>query len=118
MEVAPMAESPKGQVPEDERTVIDAAADLLQVVVDWLRQEASAIMREKVVLPLQQLGLTVAAASAAASLLVLGLIFISVGSLLLLAEWLTWPGALYAIGGVLVLGSLIFTYFKTRMIQK
>ena len=42
----------------DERTVIDAAADLLQTIVDWLRQEAEAAVREKVVLPLQRLGFT------------------------------------------------------------
>ena len=113
-----MAESSGDQVPQDERTVIDAAADLLQVIVDWLRQEASVFMRDKVVLPLQALGYTLFAASAAASLLAIGIAFISVASLLLLAEWLTWPGALYAVGGVLVLGSLIFTYFKTRMMQK
>jgi hypothetical protein len=106
-----------GQVPE-ERTVIDATADLLQTIVDWLRQEAEALVREKVALPLQRVGLTVAAAWAAAALLVFGLCFIAVGLLILLAEWLTWPGALLAIGGVLVLGSVIFTVIKMRSMQK
>lgn len=105
------------QVPE-ERTVIDAAADLLQTIVDWLRQEAEALVREKVALPLQKVGLASAAAWAAAVLLVLGLGFISVGLLILLAEWLTWPGALLAIGGVLVLGSVVFTVIKMRSMQR
>lgn len=101
-----------------ERTVIDAAADLLQTIVDWLRQEAEALVRDKIALPMQRVGLTVAAAWAAAVLLVLGLGFIAVGLLILLAEWLTWPGALLAIGGVLVLGSVIFTVVKMRSMQR
>lgn len=104
-------------VPE-ERTVIDATADLLQTVVDWLRQEAEALVREKVALPLQKAGITTAAAWAAAVLLVLGLGFISAGLLILLAEWLTWPGALLAIGGVLVLGSVAFAIVKMRSMQQ
>lgn len=113
-----MAEEPgTGHVPE-ERTVLDAAADLLQTVVDWLRQEAGALVRDKIVLPLQRLGLTVASGLAAAVLFALGLGFISVGVLLLLAEWLTWPGALLAIGGVLVLGSIVFTVVKTKNMQR
>jgi hypothetical protein len=105
------------QVP-DERTVIDAAADLLQTIVDWLRQEAEALVREKIALPLQKVGLTVASGWAAAVLLVFGLCFIAVGLLILLAEWLTWPGALLAIGGVLVLGSVVFTVLKMRSMQR
>ena len=113
-----MAEEPgKGHVPE-ERTVLDAAADLLQTVVDWLRQEAEALVRDKIVMPLQRLGLTLASGMAAAALLTLGLAFISVGVLLLLAQWLTWPGALLAIGGVLVLGSVIFTVLKMKNMQR
>jgi len=104
--------------PPEERTIIDAVADLLQTVVDWLRQEGEAFVKQKVILPVQRLGLTLFSAGAAATLLALGIMFISVASLLLLAEWLTWPGALYLIGGILVVGAAIFTYFKTRMIQK
>jgi hypothetical protein len=117
-EVNPMAEEPvPGHVPP-ERTVLDSAADLLQTVVDWLRQEAEALVRDKVVAPLQRLGLTIASGMAAAVLLVFGLGFIAVGVLLLLAQWLTWPGALLAIGGVLVLGSVIFTIIKMRNMQR
>jgi hypothetical protein len=108
--------------PEGPRTgvegIIDAAADLLQTVVDWLRQEAAAVVREKIVLPIQRLGLTLASAIAAAALLVVGLIFIAVAAFLLLAEWVGFPGALLIIGGVYVLASLVFLIIKVRLIQK
>jgi len=113
-----MAEQGPTQTPADERTIIDAIADLLQTIVDWLRQEASALMREKVVLPLQRLGFTMAAASGAVSLMVMGLFMVSIASLLLLAQWLTWPGALYLIGGLLLIGSTIFLYFRQKLVQK
>lgn len=113
-----MAEPDGTNLHPDERTVIDAAADLLETIVKWLRQEAHALLKEKIVLPLQRLGLTLASGIAAATLLTLGLAYISVGSLILLAEWLTWPGALFLIGGMLVLGSAVFAYFKSRMMQK
>ena len=112
-----MVEPGGAKTSADERGVIDAVADLLQTIVDWLRQEAEAAVREKVVAPLQKLGLTVAFAWAAVSVLVLGIAFISVGALLVLAQWLTWPGALFAVGGVLVLGAVAFTAAKMRSMQ-
>jgi len=104
--------------PEERRSVIDAVADLLQFIVDWLRQEAGAIVKDKIVPPIQRLGLTLASASAAGCLAVLGIGFISVGVFMLLGEWLTYPGALLLVGGVLVLGSVIFTAIKFRSMQK
>ena len=100
------------------QSVIDAVADLLQFIVDWLRQEAEAAVREKVVLPLQKLGLTLASAFAAAFLAALGIGFIAVGIFMLLGEWLTYPGALLLTGGVLVLGAVIFAVIKMRSMQK
>lgn len=101
-----------------ERTVIDAAADLLQTVVDWLRQEAEAVVREKIVLPIQRLGLTVASASAAAGLAFLGIGFISVGLFMVLGEAIGYSYALLVIGGVLVIGAVVFTAIKMRLMQK
>lgn len=98
--------------------IIDSIADLLQTATDWVRQEAEAVVREKIVLPIQKLGLTLASASAAGCLAVVGLIFIAVALFLLLAEWLTYPGALLAIGGVYLLGALVFIVIKVRMMQK
>ena len=68
--------------------------------------------------PVQQLGLTLASASAAGCLVVIGLSFIFVALLLVLAEWLGWPGALTLVGGVILIGAGIFTYIKMRSIQK
>lgn len=105
--------------PEPPReSLVDAIADLLQMFVNWLRAEAADLMRDKVVLPIQQLGLTLASAMAAGCLAVIGLAFLSVALLLVLAGWLGWPGALGAIGGVLLIGAAIFTYVKMRSIQK
>ncbi|MCK8115228.1 phage holin family protein [Anaerosoma tenue] len=98
--------------------VIDAVADLLQTAVDWLRQEAAGLVQDKIVAPVQRLGLTLASASAAAALLALGLTFISVALFLLLAQWVGYPGALLIIGGVLVLGSAVFLVIKVRLMQK
>lgn len=111
-----------GQEPEAPKTgieaIIDAVADLLQTAVDWLRQEAAAVVREKVVLPVQQLGLTLASASAAAAMLALGLTFLAVAGFLVLADWVGYPGALAIIGGVYVLASVVFLVIKVRSIQK
>jgi len=99
-------------------SIIDGVADLLQSASDWLRQEAGDIVRERIVLPLQRLGLTLASASAAGCLAALGLAFIAVAAFLFLAQWLTYPGALLAVGGVLVVASVVFTIVKMRWIQK
>ena len=104
--------------PPSRPSIIDAVADLLQYIVDWLRQEAEAAVREKVVLPVQKLGLTLASASAAGCLAAFGLAFIATGVFILLGEWITYPGALLLIGGVLLVGSVIFTVIKMRGIQR
>lgn len=99
-------------------SIIDSIADLLQTATDWVRQEAEAVVRDKIVAPIQRLGLTLASASAAGCLAVVGLIFIGVALFLLLAEWLTYPGALLAVGGVYLLGSVVFIVIKVRLMQK
>ncbi|MCE5191557.1 MAG: hypothetical protein LLG08_07350 [Actinomycetia bacterium] len=98
--------------------IIDSIADLLQTATDWVRQEAGAVVHDKVVLPVQKLGLTLASALAAGLLAVIGLLFIAVAAFLWLARWLTYPGALLAIGGVYLLGALVFIVIKVRMMQK
>jgi hypothetical protein len=101
----------------EQRTVVDAVADLLQTVVDYLRQEAGALVRDKVAAPLQRVGLVIAWASAAASVFVLGVLFVSAGVLLVIAKWLGWPGALFLVGGVLILGFVVFTALKMRSMR-
>lgn len=121
-EPEPKRSSRRSSAPPEDKverpSIIDAVADLMQFIVDWLRQEAEAIMHDKVVIPGQKLGLTLASGCAAAMLLAFGLCFIATGLFILLGEWLTYPGALLLIGGVLVLGALIFTAIKMRSMQK
>ena len=107
----PSAEAPR-------ESLVDAIADLLQMLVNWLRQEAAGIMRDKIVLPGQQLGMLIAFASAAATLLVIGLCFLFVAFLMVLAGWVGWPGAFGIVGGTIVLGAAVLTYLKVRSIQR
>ena len=114
------APQPPAAEPEPEpkpESLIDAIADLMQMAVNYMRQETAGVMRDKVVLPGQILGRLVAFAFAAAFLLALGIGFIAVALLLLLAQLLGWPGALGLIGAVLLIGSAVFTYLKVRSIQ-
>ena len=99
-------------------SLVDAFADLLQMAVNWLRAEASDIVRDKLVLPVQQLGMTLASAIAAAILLVIGLCLIFVAVLMLLAKWLTWPGAFGLVGALILIAAGVFTALKVRSIQK
>lgn len=111
-------EAPAAEPGPKLESIIDAVADLLQMIVNYLRQEAAALMHDKVVLPGQQLGRLIAFAFAAAFALALGIGFVAVALLLLLARWLTWPGALALIGGILIVCAAIFTWLKVRSIQK
>ena len=99
-------------------TLTDAIADLMQMAVNYLRQETAGVMRDKVVLPAQKLGMLIAFAFAAAFLLALGIGFVAVALLLVLAHFLGWSGALGLIGGLLLIGAAVFTYLKVRSVQK
>jgi len=121
-ELGPAPEEPTSE-PESQpksgyEAIIDSIADLLQTASDWVRQEAESVVREKVVLPVQKLGLTLASASAAGCLLVVGLIFIAVALFLVLAGWVGYPGALAIIGGVYVIASAVFIVIKVRSMQR
>lgn len=98
--------------------VLDQLVDLLQTVRDWIRQEAEAVVRDKIVPPIQKLGLTLASASAAAALLVVGLLFIAVAAIVGLSQWLGVPLAFFLIGLVFVIGAGIFTYVKVKAMQR
>jgi hypothetical protein len=116
---APQPEPEPTPQPEPKsESLTDAIANLLQMVVNYLRQETASLMRDKVVLPGQRLGGMLAFALAASFLFAVGLAFVSVALLLLLAKYLTWPGALGLIGGLLLVGAAVFTYLKVRSIQQ
>ena len=97
--------------------IIDALGDLVQLFVDYARQEAGDLVQDKVVQPAQKVGQLIAFAFAAAFALVLGMSFISVGLLILLAMWVGWPAALLIIGGVLAVGAAVLSMLKMRRIQ-
>jgi hypothetical protein len=98
--------------------IIDALADLLQLASDWVRQEAETTIHDKVVIPLQRLGLTIASASASGCALVLGLIFIAVALFMWLGGFIGYPWAFFAVGMVYVIVSAVFLYIKVRLMQR
>ena len=115
---APPPQPPSAAPPAPEReSIVDAVADLPQMVVNWLRQEAAGLMRDKVVLPGQQLGMLVAFAMAAAALLVIGLCFLFVAFLMVLAGWIGWPGAFASVGAAILVVAGVLSYLKIRSVQ-
>jgi tetrahydromethanopterin S-methyltransferase subunit G len=98
--------------------IVDAIADLMQTAVDWLRQEAEATVREKVVPPLQQVGILIGAAIGAASAMVIGVIFVAVSLVMFLGSWIGYPFAFLAIGAVYLLVALVFTVVKVWKMQR
>lgn len=108
----PTANEPSGA------NVIDAAADLIRLFVQYVRQETGDLVRDKVVMPTQKAGMVVAFALAAALTLFLGVGFVAVGALILLAQWVGWPGALFIVGGVLLIGAGALTAMKMRSLQR
>ena len=97
--------------------VIEAIADLMQTAVDWLRQEAEATVREKIVPPLQRVGILIGAAIGAASTMVIGLVFLAVALVMFLGGWIGYPFAFLSIGGLYLLVALAFTIVKVRKMQ-
>jgi hypothetical protein len=115
----PASEPSGSNEPAPQReSMIDAVANLLQMLVNWLRAEAADIMRDKVVLPIQQLGLTLVSAATAGCLAVIGLSFVLVAGMMFLAAWLGWPGSLLLVGSVVLLGAGVFTFVKMRSMQE
>jgi hypothetical protein len=118
---------PAPQSGDERPSIIDQVADLLEMAATWLRQEVKEIVRSKVVLPLQQLGLTLAAAQAAGCLMTVGLIFLEVGAVIMIGVWfhslgLNWAAAygvtFMAMGAIAAILSAVFIAMKTRWKQK
>jgi hypothetical protein len=98
--------------------ILDSIVDLLETARDWVQQEAEATVREKIVLPLQRLGLTLASAAAAAALLVIALIFIAVAAVIALGSVIGYAWTFFAIGATFLIGSTLFLAIKVRSMQK
>jgi hypothetical protein len=112
------AQEPTASAPPESPNLIEAGTELVQTVVTYVRQETEDIVKEKVVLPTQKAGGTVAMAIGVALVVFLGLIFVSAGALIVLAGWIGWPAALFLVGGVLILGAAGIAYARTRSLQK
>ncbi len=117
-----MSDEPGAQQPEKKddflARILDAVVDLLETARDWVQQEAEATVREKVVLPIQRLGLTLASAAAAATLLVISLIFIAVAAVIFLGSRIGYDLTFLIIGSTFLVGSAVFLVIKVRSIQK
>ncbi len=98
--------------------LVDALGDLLQTAADWVRQEAEATVRDKVALPLQRVGIAVASTGAAGCLVVVALLFIGIGSVWALGSWLGFPAAFLLIGGVYLLGAVIFIAIRAKVMLR
>jgi hypothetical protein len=92
--------------------------DLAQTARDWIRQEAEATVKEKIVPPLQKVGLAIAASFGAVSMMVIGLIFVAVAAVVYLSELLGVPLAFLIIGLIYLVGAAIFTFVKVRSMQR
>jgi hypothetical protein len=110
--------------PESERTrddfftrILDQLLDLLQTARDWIQQEAESTVRTRIVPPLQKVGIAIASAFAAATLMVIGLIFIAVAAMVYLSQLLGVPLAFLIVGAVYLIGAAIFTVLKVRKMQ-
>jgi len=110
--------SPTPKKGSNRQSILDLTIELLEALVDWLRHEAEKLVREKVVLPLQRLGLTLIAASAASCLAVLGAMAIAIGLFMLLGQAIGYAYALLLIGAVLLTGSVVFLVVKKKNMAK
>lgn len=98
--------------------LIETLADLLRMASDWLRQEAEEAVREKLIAPLQRLGVMLASAQAAGCLMVLALIFIAVGLFMLLGGAIGYPSAFLLVGGFYVVLAVVAVAIGWRSMQK
>lgn len=113
-------QEPEERVTSDDflARVLDQLIDLAQTARDWVRQEAESVVRDKIVPPLQKLGITVASAFAAATLLVIGLMFVAVAAIVFLSQLLGVALAFLLIGLAFLVGAAIFTSRKMKAMQK
>ncbi len=112
--------APEGGEPRNDflTRILDELVDLAQTARDWVRQEAGAVVREKIVPPLQKVGILIGAAIGAATLFAVGMIFVAVAAVVYLSQLLGVPLAFLIIGAVYLIGALVFTLVKVRSMQR
>lgn len=115
-------QGPRDQVsappPPEGGSLIDASADLVDATVQYLRQEAEALVREKAVEPIQRAGVSAGLALAIALIAALGLGFVATGLLILLASFLGWPITLFIVGGGLLLTAAAVAFVRSKKVSR
>lgn len=108
------ADAPEGDA--QQRSVIDASVDFVQTSVAYARQEIGAAVRDKAIVPVQDTAIDVAVLLAMALTMFLGIGFIAVGLLMLLAYFIGWIAAMFVVGGILlVVGIIVIMVIRGRM---
>lgn len=100
--------------PPESGSLIEASAELVEAAFTYVRQETGDLVREKIVEPTQRAGVSAALAIAIALIAVTGVAFVSVGLLMVLADFVGWPGALLIIGGVLLIAAAVVAIVRSR----
>jgi hypothetical protein len=99
------------------RSVIDASVDFVQTSVAYARQEIGAAVRDKAIVPVQDTAIDVAVLLAMALTLALGVAFIAVGLLLVVAGLIGWPATMFVIGGVLLIAAIVVMLVVRRRME-
>ncbi len=99
------------------RSVIDASVDLVQTSVAYARQEIGAAVRDKAIVPVQQTAADVAVLLAMSLTLALGIAFIAVGLLLVIATLIGWPATMFVVGGILLVAAIIVMLIVIRRME-
>lgn len=100
------------------RSLSDAVVELMEAVIDWFDHEVETVVREKIVLPSQKLGLMLVAAVSAGCLAVVGILFLMAGVFMLLGEAIGYAWTLLLLGAVLLVKSAIFLAIRFRNTQQ
>lgn len=101
------------------RSVIDASVDFVQTSVAYARQEIGAAVRDKAVVPVQETAVDVAVLLAMALTIFLGIAFIAVGLLMLIAHFIGWVATMFVVGGLLlIVGITVILVIRGRMEER
>jgi hypothetical protein len=93
--------------PAGPRGMVDASLDLVQTVIQYIRQEIGAAVRDKAVVPAQETAIDVAVLIGMALVLATGIVWISVGLYMLLAHFIGWIAATFVVGFTLAIIAIV-----------
>lgn len=101
----------------EERSLIELLAELVDMVNRFIREQARDTLDKAIIQPLQKLGLNLAFTIVAGAMTAIAVIFIAVGSFLLLAEAIGYPFAYLLIALVYVIVASVLVWLRTRSVQ-